>query len=326
LEFSVTIQITVVGLYRIGTSIGLALQKYSEKILLIGFDEDTGQAGRVEKLKVFAAVERALPDAVRDADLVILTVPASSVDEYFHLLANHLKPNAQVIDTSRLHQGMDDLASSVLPVGCQFISATPLLNPKYMEHPDDEPHADLFANGALLICKAPQTAPDMIKVAADLAQLLGTQAYFTDPLEADVLLSEVELLPFLTVAALMNTAASNPGWSESKRVAGETFLASTGLLDRQDSAELALTALRAREMTLRALDRFSSRIAEIRVAVENGDQDELKALLEAATDSREDWRSFKSKFDWSTPDGKPVSGKREAPGGLLFQNLIRRKK
>lgn len=321
-----TIQITVVGLHRIGTSIGLALQKYSEKIHLVGFDEGAGQAGRAEKLKVFSAVERTLPEAVRDADLVILTVPASSVEEYFHLLASHLKPNAQVIDTSHLHQGMDALASSVLPSGCQFISATPVLNPAYMESIDDEPHADLFANGALLICKAAQTAPDMIKVTADLAQLLGTQAYFTDPLEADVLLSEVDLLPFLTVAALMNTAATNPGWSESKRVAGETFFASTSLLDRQDPAELAQIALQARETTLRALDRFSSRVAEIRAAVEKNDQDELKALLEAATDSRDDWRSFKSKFDWSTPDGKPVSGKREVPGGLLFQNLIRKKK
>lgn len=321
-----TVQLTVVGLHRIGTSIGLALQKYSDKIRLIGFDEDAGSVNRAEKLKAFAAIEHTLPQAVKDADLVILAVPAAAVDEYLHLLASHLKACAQVLDTSPLHQGMDALVVNTLPAGCQFISATPVLNPIYLDSADEEPHADLFKDGALLICKAAQTAPDMIKVAADLAELLGTQPYFTDPLEADVLLSEVDLLPGLTVAALMNTAATNPGWDESKRVAGGTFSAATSLLDHTDAAEQAQTALQARETTLRALDRFSSRIAEIRAAIEKGNQDELKALLEAAKDNHEDWQSFKRKFSWSTPDGKPDPGKREAPGGLLFQSLIRRKK
>ena len=52
----------------------------------------------------------------------------------------------------------------------------------------------------------------------------------------------------------------------------------------------------------------------------------MKALLEAAKDSHEDWQSFKRKFNWSAPNGKLDPGKREAPGGLLFQRLIRRKK
>ncbi len=321
-----TVQITVVGLHRIGTSIGLALQKYSDKIHLVGFDEDAGWVNRADKLKAFAVVEHTLPQAVKTADLVILAVPAVAVDEYLHLLASHLKENAQILDTSPLHQGMDTLAVNTLPAGCQFISATPVLNPQYLDDIDDEPHADLFKNGALLICKAPLTHPDMIKVAADLAELLGTQPYFTDPLEADVLLSEVDLLPGLAIAALMNTAATNPGWSESKRVAAGTFSAATTLLEHTDASELAQTALQARETTLKALDRFSSRMTEIRAAIEKGDQEELKALLEAAIDSHEDWRSFKRKFDWSAPDGKLDPGKREAPGGLLFQSLIRRKK
>jgi prephenate dehydrogenase len=325
-----TVHITVIGLHQVGASIGLVLARYKEKIALVGFDEDIKVGDRVGQLKAFNRVDKDLAAAVREANLVILAVPADTVHEYLQLIAPLLPEKAQVIDTSLLHQCMDEDAGKLLRPDCSFISATPILNPAYLDTPPGtagEAHEDLFEKGALLICSGAKTAPEMIKVAADLAELLGTHAYFTDPFEADAILAEVELLPRLAAAALVNTAATNPGWSDSRRVAGSAFHTPTSaLLDMIEVEEYGKAALQARENTLHALDRFTTKIAEIRAAVEKNDAAELKALLSAAITSRNDWLTYKQALDWNSPDGKPEKLERETPGRLLWQGFKRKDK
>ena len=325
-----TVQISVIGLRRVGASIGLALGKYKDKITLVGFDEDGRQADKIGQLKAFARIEKDLAAAVKEATLVILAVPADTVHEYLELLSPLLKDKAQIIDTSLLHQGMDEHAAGVLRTDCSFITATPILNPAYMDESVDlagEPHDDLFEKGALLICSGAKTAPEMIKVAADLAELLGTHAYFTDPFEADVILAEVEILPNLAAAALVNTASTNPGWNDSRRVAGSTFHgASTVLHHITKDASIARAAVQARDNTLRALDRFTERIAEIRAAVENTDAGRLDELLEAAAIERQQWLEYKLSQNWATPDGSPEQVERDTPGRLLWQGFKRKGK
>lgn len=325
-----TVQITVIGLHRVGASLGLTLSKYKDKINLVGFDEDTRQADKIGQLKTFARIERDLAAAVKDASLVILAVPADTVHEYLQMLSPLLKENAQIIDTSLLHQGMDEYAASMLRPGCSFISATPILNPAYLDASADlagEPHDDLFAKGALLICSGPNTAPEMIKVAADLAELLGTHAYFTDPFEADAILAEVELLPHLAAAALVNTASTNPGWNDSRRVAGSTFHGASAVLHQMaEDASVSKAAVQARENTLRALDRFAERIAEIRAAIESADAGRLDELLETAANERRHWLEYKLSQDWKSPDGRPEEPERDAPGRLLWQGFKRKGK
>ena len=325
-----TVQITVIGLRRVGASIGLTLGKYKDKITLVGFNEDVRQADKNGHLKAFARIEKDLAAAVKDANLVILAVPADTVHEYLQLLSPLLKEKAQIIDTSLLHQGMDEHAEGVLRPDCSFISATPILNPAYLDESVDlagEPHDDLFAKGALLICSGPKTDPEMIKVAADLAELLGTHAYFTDPFEADVILAEVELLPRLAAAALMNTASTNPGWNDSRRVAGSAFHGASAVLHNMaEDASIGKAAVQARENTLRALDRFAGKIAEIRTAVENADAGRLAELLEAAANERKHWLEYKLSQDWNSPDGSPETPERDTPGRLLWQGFKRKGK
>jgi cyclohexadieny/prephenate dehydrogenase len=302
-----SVHIAVIGLGQIGTSLGLALSQYKDKLELIGFDENPERVRNAEKSKAFAHLERNIHDALAKSELVLLAIPADEVHEILKLIAGSLKENAQVIDTSILHQGMGEYAAGVLRADNHFISATPVLNPAYLdEEMPDEPHADLFEKGAMLICNDSSTPTDMIKVVADLAQLLKAHAYFTDPLEADAILTEVEILPKLISAALVNTTITNPAWNDNSRMAWKAFSKTTSALQHLDeTSDFGKVALNMRGNTLRALDRISAKIAEIRTAVENNDAEDLKALLTSAKKGREEWLAFRLALDWESPDGKP---------------------
>ena len=63
---------------------------------------------------------------------------------------------------------------------------TPTINPVYLEETGgglSAAHADLFKNSLIVITVPPGTEADAMKLACDLAALLGAQTLFTDPLE-----------------------------------------------------------------------------------------------------------------------------------------------
>lgn len=324
------VKIAVIGLHQIGLSIGLVLREFKEKLKVVGYDPERAQNEKAEKLSIFNKIELAGESLLKDTDLIILALPADEVHDMLVSVAKWIKPGAFVLDTSHLIHGMDEFAAATLPKENHFVTAIPILNPAYLEESGTEledPHTDLFKQGALLICSGPKTHSDAIKTAADLAELLGAHAYFTDLDEAAAILANVELLPKLVSAALINTTIGNSVQNDSSRLAGKAFLRSTGAVEHLDEvSEFGKTALQGREHTLRSLDRIIATLMQIRVAVDENDAQALKELLLRAQVNRKEWLAFKQALDWSTPNGKPEQEKRKGVGHIPWFGKIGKKK
>ena len=69
-----TVQITVIGLGQVGTSIGLALEPQKERILRVGHDRKADIARQVEKMGAFDKIINNLHAAVEQADIVVLAL------------------------------------------------------------------------------------------------------------------------------------------------------------------------------------------------------------------------------------------------------------
>ena len=325
-----TTRIAVIGLHQIGLSIGMALKEFAEKLTVVGYDPEPAQNEKVAKLGVFKKIELDGESLLNETDLVVLALPADEVHEMLASVAKWIKPGAFVVDTSRLVHGMDEFASVTLPLENHFITAIPVLNPLYLEEGSaalDDPHADLFKRGALLICSGPKTQSDAIKTAADLAELIGAHAYFSDVEEAAALLASVELLPKLVAAALITTAIGSSGQNDSSRLAGKAFMRSTGAVEHLDEvSEFGKTALQGREHTLQSLDRIIDTLKQIRRAVDENDAEGLKAILLYAQGNRKTWLQFKQTLDWNSPSGKPDQVKREVLGHTPWFGRLGKKK
>ncbi len=87
------------------------------------------------------------------------------------------------------------------------MTMTPTLNPAYLDETKlgiDAAHADLFKNSLMVITSPPGTDADALKLATDLAMLLGSIPFFADAYETDGLMAAVHLLPELVAAALVD--------------------------------------------------------------------------------------------------------------------------
>ena len=94
-----TIQITIVGLGQIGTSIGLALADHTDKLKRIGHDRNMAFARQAQKMGALDSTSRNLPKSVRDADIVLLSLPIDQIQETLTLIASDLREDAVVMDT-----------------------------------------------------------------------------------------------------------------------------------------------------------------------------------------------------------------------------------
>src|SRR3990172_1278709 len=162
------VQVTIIGLGQIGTSIGLALAEHKQILHRVGHDRDLGIARRAEKRGAPDKVMITLPAAVREADLVILSLPIDQIRETLSLIGQDLKESAVVMDTGPVKEVVASWAKELLPEGRHYVGLTPVLNPVYLHDLDsglNAAHPDLFRGGLVAIVSPPRVPPPATQTA-----------------------------------------------------------------------------------------------------------------------------------------------------------------
>jgi prephenate dehydrogenase len=305
-----TVKISIIGLGQIGTSIGLALAGQKETIFRAGNDLEPVIAHQAEKLGAVDKINYNLPSLVRDADLVILDLPVDEVQEALKTISLDLKEGAVVLDTSPVKNSVYAWAAELLPAGRHIVSWTPAINPVYLHEEKvgiEAAHADLFHNSLVFITQPLGTESDAVKLAADLATLVGAQPFFADPWEVDGLLAASHMLPQLAAAVLVNTVQTQPGWDEGRKLARQVFAKATAPIDHLDeSTSLGQAVLLNQDNVLRLLDRLISGLQELRDVIARQDAKELQAVLERAAEGRSLWLKQRHDANWNAERAKPV--------------------
>jgi len=299
-----TVQITIIGLGQIGTSIGLALAKNTDIIKRVGYDRALDVQNKAKSLGAFDAVKFNLPAAIEEADVVLLCIPVDQVEETLKLIAPDLRQDAVVMDFSPLKSAVSGWFEKHVPAGRYYIGLVPSINPDLIEQGGSgisAARADLFEKASIGIA-TPQGVPaDALKLADDLVTMLGARTIFLDLLEADGTMMTTHLLPQVLSVALLNATVGQPGWVEARRFAGSPFARASAVVGADPVEALAQALLNNPKGALNALDNAIGALAHLRAAVERGDQADLQKRLSLALSDRETWLSERYRADW---DGK----------------------
>ena len=300
-----SIQITIIGLGQIGASIGLTLAG-QKQILRVGHDLEPATARKAGKLGAVDKVIINLSRAVKDANLVVLALPVDQIKETLEYIAPDLKPEAVVIDTAPVKEAVVEWARQVLPERRYYIGMTPVINAIYLMDGDwgiEAAHADLFKNGLFAVVTPSPSSPEAIRLATDLASLLGAEHMFADIAEIDGLMAATHILPQLAGAALTGMTIGQPGWLEGRKVAGRSFAKVTDPVVSSDSAAaLASAAVNNRQNTIRVLDTLVSALQDIRSEIEAQDVKALEARFESGREGRVNWWKERWGANWAAKE------------------------
>lgn len=309
------IQLTIIGLERIGCSIGLALKEHTQKITRVGHDRKDPNNKKALELGAIDKATGNIKDAVVAADIVILAVPVDEIKETIEVISNDLKAGAVLLDTSILKNEVAGWVKEFVPEDRYFVSFQPTLNPLYLSEPLNDiqyAHADLFHKSMIVITSPPKTDGDAIKLASDLAFYLGSSPYFADPHEVDGITTGTEILPELLASTYINLITSQPGWREGQKIASHSFADLSGSILNAPEREMFGQAIQGnKDNTIRMLNEMMIGLRNVREIIENEEWDELHKLISLARERHGDWLYNRNKANWENSanyDEIPSSG------------------
>jgi prephenate dehydrogenase len=244
-----------------------------------------------------------LPSAVREADIVLLAVPADQIRPTLEIIAQDLKENAVVMDTSPAKVAAAGFAKELLPENRHYVGITPVINPAYLRQSEsgiEAAQADMFQRGLVAIVTPSGTSPEALKLAMDLVSLLGATPLFADLLEIDGLVAATHILPQLMAAALVNATVDQPGWREARKITDKPYAeASAASISSSAASSLGSSALLNRENVVRVLDAAIAELRALREDIAANDAEALQARLDSAWRGYAQWLKERLAANWA---------------------------
>jgi len=305
-----SVQITIVGLGQIGSSIGLALKAHEVNARRVGHDKDSQAGKESQRIGAVDDVKYNLPASVREAKMVILALPLAEIRETLKIIAPELQEGTLVLDTAPAKASIAAWAKEILPAGCYYVGLTPAINPNYLhgiEFGVKAARADLFEKGVMVVNAPSGTPVNVFNLVMDLVSLLGAVPLLMDTAEADGIFSSMHILPQLAAAALLDSTVDKPGWQEARKLAGRPYAAVTaGAAFHDDMQSLGEVALENRENTVRLLNAYITSLIHLRDEIEDQDREAVLGRLSEAWKGRVRWFNERSSADWLKSEGEQV--------------------
>lgn len=300
-----TVNVTLLGLGRLGGSLALALKAHPE-LRVSGYDKVADVARLAQSRGVVQKAYWNLFNAIDGADLVLLTTALDEQREILQLLGPDLRAGSVLATVGPLLGApLAWAAESITAPDRHFVAVHAVLNPSQLHTGAsgyDAAAADLFQGGLWALAPAPACAPEALKLLADLARLLEAFPYVVDPAEHDGLTAASEGLPAVLAWALLQAAGASPGWPETRKVADRALATATAALVDVDATALRLN----RENVVRYLDAALAELALLRERLAADDGPAVREALEAVTARREAWLADRRRGDWEAADTAPT--------------------
>ena len=305
-----SVQITIVGLGQIGSSIGLALKAHGVSVHRVGHDKDAQAGKESQKMGAVDDVKYNLPASVREAKIVILALPLAEVRETLRIIAPDLQEGTLVLDMSPAKATVAAWAKELLPAGRYYVGLSPAINPEYLHGTDfgvKAARADLFERGLIVVNASMGTPVNVFNLTMELVSLLGALPLLMDTAEADGIYSGMHLLPQLVSAALLDTTVDQPGWQEARKLAGRPYAAVTaGAAYHDDVDSLAETAIDNRENVVRLLNAYITSLINLRDEIEDNDREAVLRRLTSAWKGRVRWLDERVSAEWLKGEAQEI--------------------
>ena len=294
-------QVAIIGADCISVSIALGLKAQSTPPRIVGYDANPVVSNRARGMRAFDQVERRPGRACRGANLVIVSVPVSTIRETFAAIAPHLQPGSIVTDTARLKAPVMRWAAELLPENVFFVGGHPVPNPAIIGPSPLEgleaASVDLMKEGLYCFMTPAGTPSTVIDAFGELIAALEAHPFFIDVTEHDGLQAGIEGLPDLLAIALLRATVDTPGWQEMRKFAGYRFAAATAAADGAD--ERHVSVFLNREHILRRLNVLLGELVRLRDLLAQDDTDTIKGTFVTTAEGRERWLQEREKGMWA---------------------------
>lgn len=270
--------IALIGIGLIGSSLARVIKRegLADHVIISTRSEST--LARAEELGLGNAYTLDCAEAVKNADLVVVSVPVGSSGTVARQIAGSLKPGAIITDVGSTKGSVIAQMQPELPSNVHFIPGHPLAGTEYSG--PDAGFADLFVNRWCILTPLEGTDADALERLKKFWEACGSRLDTMDPAHHDRVLAIVSHLPHLIAYNIVGTASDLEEVTNSEviKYSASGFRDFTRLA-ASDPTMWRDVCLHNKDAILEMLARFSEDLASLQRSVRWGDGDALFDLF-----------------------------------------------
>jgi prephenate dehydrogenase len=280
-------KLVVIGVGLIGGSFALALKRARAVQRVVGVGRTSRNLAAARRLRIIDEASQDPAQAVRDADLVLLSTPVGQMPAVMTAIAPHLPTHAVITDGGSTKG--DVIAAARRFLGTHF----PRFVPGHPVAGTEKSGAvaafpDLFKDRNVILTPQRETTAAATRLVQRTWEACGARVTRLGAPEHDSILAAVSHLPHVVAYALVNMLAR-------RHNAAQLFGLSAGGL--RDTVRIAGSSpemwtdicVANREALLAALEDYENELERTRAAIESADGAELRRLFAGARNARGKW-------------------------------------
>ncbi len=266
--------VALVGIGLIGSSLARVIrrERLAKHISIATRSPET--LARAEELGLGNSYATSASEAVKGADLVIVSVPVGSSGVIAAEIAPALKPGAIVTDVGSTKRSVIAQMQPHIPEGVHFIPGHPLAGTE--KSGPDAGFADLFENRWCIFTPLPGTDPTALERLTEFWRRCGSHVDTMDADHHDMVLAIVSHLPHIIAYNIVGTADDLEAVTKSEviKYSASGFRDFTRLA-ASDPTMWRDVCLHNKDAILEMLARFSEDLASLQRAIRWGDGEKL---------------------------------------------------
>jgi cyclohexadieny/prephenate dehydrogenase len=197
-------RIAFIGIGLIGSSLARVVRREGLAGHLVVSTRSANTLARAEELGLGDSYVADPAEAVRDADLVVVSVPVGASEAVAVAIGDHLKPGAIVTDVGSTKASVIAQMAPHMPPGVHFIPGHPLAGTE--KSGPDAGFAELFTNRWCILTPLDGTDAQALAKLSDFWRACGSNIDTMDPQHHDMVLAIVSHLPHIIAYNIVGTA------------------------------------------------------------------------------------------------------------------------
>ncbi|MCV9967537.1 prephenate/arogenate dehydrogenase family protein [Pararhizobium sp. BT-229] len=270
--------IALVGIGLIGSSIAREIKDKGLAGSVVVSSRSDATLKRAEELGLGDRYTTSAAEAVKDADLVVVSVPVGASGAVAAEIAANLKPGAIVTDVGSTKGSVITQMAPHIPEGVHFIPGHPIAGTEYSG--PDAGFIGLFKGRWCILTPLPDTDEAAKAKLRTFWETLGSMVDDMDPEHHDKVLAIVSHLPHIIAYNIVGTADDLEAVTESEviKYSASGFRDFTRLA-ASDPTMWRDVCLHNKDAILEMLARFSEDLAYLQRAIRWGDGEKLFDLF-----------------------------------------------
>lgn len=271
-------RLALIGIGLIGSSIAHATRAHSLADHIAISTRSASTLAQAETLNLGDSYHADAIDAVKNADMIIISVPLGAYESVILHIRDALKPGAIVTDVASCKESVIADMGPHIPAGVHFVPGHPIAGTEHSG--PDAGFAALFKGRWCILTPPPGTDEMAIARVGDLWKAMGSMLEIMEPAHHDQVLAITSHLPHLIAYSIVDTANnleddlkqevikfSASGFRDFTRIA-----ASDPVMWRD-------VFLKNRDAVLEILSQFTEDLTALQRAIRRGEGDTLQEVF-----------------------------------------------